>query len=205
MKIGDMWADSGCVRGVGGNKEHAKYRQFLAENFHLKPIEAPCSDHFQFGDGVVKQAVKKYYYPVFLKNIFRGALDQARVDVDCPQLLSKGIMKKWSVDLCFGPGETRIHKFKVNVPFTSDDVPMVNIFDMDVQSVIDQWDKIPKHFKVFPHPPKVLPKRRTTIWKKGKPLVLESTLQGPQVVNQPINCVEPTAEPVDPVTTKKDQ
>ncbi len=50
MKVGDLWADSGCVRGVGGKDGHRANRKLLAE-YGLKPIQVKCWEQFQFGNG----------------------------------------------------------------------------------------------------------------------------------------------------------
>ena len=55
-------------------------------------------------------------------------------------------------------------------------VPIVNIFDIDLQNLIKQWDKIPKYFKLTDKPPSITAnlKQNVTIWKDGKPLTLQS-------------------------------
>ena len=83
LQPGELWEDSGCVRGVGSKKEHEKCRKLLA-TLNFKPIRAECDELFQFGDGNVTQATGKFFYPVFLQNEYRGALNQAEVPVDCP-------------------------------------------------------------------------------------------------------------------------
>ena len=94
LNLGDLWADSGCVRGVGGEDEHDKYRHYMSK-LGLKPMVAQCNEQFQFGDGNVEIANKKYFYPVFIRGEYRGILDQASVPVNCPQLLSKMVMQNW--------------------------------------------------------------------------------------------------------------
>ena len=44
---------------------------------------------------------KKALYPVFLRGKFRGLLDIAEVPPHCPMLMSKNVLKKWDVDMCF--------------------------------------------------------------------------------------------------------
>ena len=114
----------------------------MAENLGLKTLQAPCAESFQFGDGNVEYAKKKIFYPVFIEGKYRGVLDQAEVNVDCPQLLSKMVMRKWDVDLCFGKSQTRINKFGVNLPFNNKSVPIVNILDVTSEQLKEQWDKI---------------------------------------------------------------
>ena len=126
---------------------------------------------------MIEPAYKKYYYPVFVKGEFRGVLDQASVEVKCPQLLSKKVMKNWDVDLCFGKSKMKINKFGVNLPFSETGVPLVNIFDFTLEDLKKQWHKIPEHFKSAKDPPKVYrptPIRRKAIWKDGRKIILEN-------------------------------
>ena len=58
LNVGDLWADSGCVRGVGGDQSHEKNRQHMIK-LGLKPMVAACHEQFQFGDGNVEVADKK--------------------------------------------------------------------------------------------------------------------------------------------------
>ena len=55
MRPGELWADSGCVRGVGGTKGHKAFREYL-KNYGLKPIPLKCNENFQFGDGNTETA-----------------------------------------------------------------------------------------------------------------------------------------------------
>ena len=82
-------------------------------------------------------------------------------------ILSKSMMKQWSMDLRFGKGEIYIGKFSATVPFLKD-VPIVDIFDVDVQTIIDQWENIPRHFKLLDKPPNKEVSRQTKFWKDGK-------------------------------------
>ena len=188
MKVGDLWSDSGCVRGVGGRQGHFNNRKHLL-NYGLKPIRADCSEEFKFGNGDVEHSSVKYYYPVFIKGIFRGTLDQAEVNTACPQLLSKKMMKQWDMDLCFGKQITKMNKFGVQVPFSKEkDLPLVNIFDFTAEDVAKQWSKIPDHFKIKNTKPPLKTadmKRQHVINRKGKTVTLE-TVSGkpPQVVHQ---------------------
>ena len=86
------------------------------------------------------------FTPSFFEGVYKGTLDQASVPVECPQLLSKGVMKKWDVDLCFGKGVIKIHKFGIEVPFNSRGVPMVNILDVTAEQVRDQMGPSPMAF-----------------------------------------------------------
>ena len=73
---------------------------------------------------------KKSLCPVFLRGEFRGILDIAEVQPHCPMLMSKNVLTKWNVDLCFGEGCLKIHKFGVTIPFNDHDVPTVDIMDV---------------------------------------------------------------------------
>ncbi len=185
MQVGDLWADSGCVRGVGGEEGHTDNRNLLAQ-YGLKPIKVSCNEQFQFGDGHIEPSTTKYFYPTFVKGKFRGALDQAEVKKPCPQLMSKKTMKTWDVDLCFGSSTTRINKFGVELPFSERDVPIVNIFDFNAKDLQDEWHKIPAHFKTTEKPPSIQvdQKRRVVIHKKGKTMTVESGIgRPPRVVH----------------------
>ena len=94
-----MWADSGCVRAVGGTPSHEAVRQNMAV-LGIKPIIKSTHDSFQFGNGEVSEATqKKALYPVFLRGKFRGLLDIAEVPPHCPMLMSKNVLKKWDVGM----------------------------------------------------------------------------------------------------------
>ena len=178
MKVGELWADSGCVRGVGGHVEHVKYRDYLSR-VHLRPVKAPCSELFQFGDGVTKAATCKYFYPVFIKGQYRGALDQASVDVACPQLLSKMVMKIWDVDLRFGRGIMHIGKFDVDIPFGIKDTPVCNIFDFDPEHIQHIWSSIPDCYKFYPYPLGGNQMRISTFLPNGKQHLFEKKNRKP--------------------------
>jgi hypothetical protein len=185
MKVGDLWADSGCVRGVGGKDGHRANRKLLAE-YGLKPIQVQCWEQFQFGNGEIVPSTTKYFYPTFITGIFRGALDQAEVDVACPQLMSKQMMKTWNMDLCFGSSTTKIKKFGVELPFSEKEVPIVNIFDFTAKDVREQWNKIPDHFKVSSTPPPehLDKQRRVVLYKDGKTVTVEAAKgRAPRVVH----------------------
>jgi len=185
MKVGDLWADSGCVRGVGGKDGHRENRKLLAE-YGLKPIQVQCWEQFQFGNGDIVPSTTKYFYPTFITGIFRGALDQAEVDVACPQLMSKQMMKTWNMDLCFGSSTTKIKKFGVELPFSEKEVPIVNIFDFTAKDVREQWNRIPDHFKVSSTPPPehLDKQRRVVLYKDGKTVTVEAAKgRAPRVVH----------------------
>ena len=100
------------------------------------------------------------------------------MDVDCPQLFSKGAMKDYDVDLCFGEQLMKLHKFKVDLPFSSAGVPMINIFDFTEEDLQREWPKIPMYFKIEEYPQdltpkptraKTKPKKTVRIYKKIPP------------------------------------
>ena len=70
IQPGDLWADSGCVRGVGGEDQHEIWSDHLTRHFNLKPVVMPCNEQFQFGDGHVEKSSKKYLYPSFFQGKF---------------------------------------------------------------------------------------------------------------------------------------
>ena len=99
------------------------------------------------------EASKKYFNPCFLDGMYRGTIDQASVDVQCPQLLAKCTMKIWNTDLCFGESMMKVHKFNYQKPFNEKDIPMINIFEVTSEQLVTNWHLIPKHYKLHPHPP----------------------------------------------------
>ena len=129
---------------------------------------APCHEQFQFGDGNVVASFKKYLHPCFLDGVYRGTMNQASVPVQCPQLLSKALMKTWNTDLCFGESMMKIHKFDYHKPFNKQDVPMVNIFEVTPHQVYANWHLIPKHFKNSDTPPTSRSSRPTSSISNSK-------------------------------------
>ena len=128
LRVGELWADSGCVRAVGGQSSHEALRTKLAA-LGIQPVIKRTNDSFQFGNGEVSEAAHKALYPVFLCGEFRRLLDIVEVLPHCPMLMSKNVLKKWNVDMCFGKGCLKIHKFGVTIPFTESDVPTVDMLD----------------------------------------------------------------------------
>ena len=148
LKPGQLWADSGCVRGTGGKKEHTKIQRYMRDVLGLTPVFAPCQESFQFGNGEVTRATRKVLYPVFMEGVYRGVLDEAEVPVDCPMLLSKMVLRKWDADMCFGKGVTRVNKFDLEVPFNEQDIPVINILDVTPDQIWNQWYQIPEQFRL---------------------------------------------------------
>ena len=147
LRVGDLWADSGCVRAVGGRLSHEALKKKMA-TLGIKPVMKRTHDSFQFGNGDVSEATQKALYPVFLRGEFRGLLDIAEVPPHCPMLMSKNVLKKWNVDMCFGPGCLKIQNFDVTIPFNEHDVPVVNILDVTKEQLKRQWNLIPDMCKL---------------------------------------------------------
>ena len=63
-------------------------------------------------------------------------------------LMSKNVLKKWNVDMCFGKGCLKIHNFDVTIPFNEHDVPIVNILDVTPEQIKGQWNLIPDMCKL---------------------------------------------------------
>ena len=114
----------------------------------IQPVIKNTHGSFQFGNGDVSEATQKALHPVFLRGDIRGLLDIAEVQPHCPMLMSKNVLKKWNVDMCFGPGCLKIHKFDVTIPFNEHDVPIVNILDVTPEQLKGQWDLIPDMCKL---------------------------------------------------------
>ena len=118
----------------------------------MKPLVAPCKEQFQFGDGNIVEATKKYLYPCFLDGVYHGSIDQASVPVQCPQLLAKVTMKAWDTDLCFGKSLMKVHKFNYEKAFNRQDIPMINIFEVTPEQLKENWHLIPDHYKLNSYP-----------------------------------------------------
>jgi len=141
-KAGWMWADSGCNKGVGGDKEHAKWKQFLKE-LGLKPLMVRKTDEFIFGNGETTYSDCLYIYPVFFNNQFCGGLEQAQIPKPCPMLFSKTTLKDWKCNVDFEKEETNIRKHHHTEPFQNG-TPYVDIFGID-PSTLDR-SQIPPRF-----------------------------------------------------------
>ena len=69
--------------------------------YGLKPRKEEVVEKFIFGDGETKTSKFRYVYPVGLGGQYCGKLGQACIDVPCPLLLSRAVMKNWKVNLDF--------------------------------------------------------------------------------------------------------
>ena len=96
------------------------------------------------------------------------------------------------MDLCFGSGTTKINKFDVEMPFSDNDVPIVNIFDFTAQDVRNQWQKIPAHFKIGESPPplRLDQQRKVVIRKDGRTVTLEARRGRPPRVVHATECFD---------------
>ena len=114
---------SAVAFALGRNlKQHRAevWTDFLVSEYNLEPVIVPCNEQFQFGSGHVEKASKKH--PSLLEGKYRGVLDQASVNLKCPQLLSKGVMKTWNVDIRLGKSVTFINELNVEIPFNERDI-----------------------------------------------------------------------------------
>ena len=145
LNLRELWADSGCVRGCGGKNHHDAWEKHLAI-YGLKPEFLDDEECFKFGDGQIVKSIGKKLYPVFLNGKFRGILDLAIIDGNCPMLLSKTMMTKWGCTLDFGRKEMYLGKFGLVTSFNSRDVPIVNIMDFTKKDVRSQKACIPKEY-----------------------------------------------------------
>ena len=112
----EYWADTACDRGVSGQKGHSEHMAKLAEA-GMKPIRVDEQEEYIFGDGASVVSVCSYVYPVITNGKYRGKLRQAMVDVPCPRLLSKAVLKQWACNLKFGDEVIELEKFGHSVPF----------------------------------------------------------------------------------------
>ena len=62
LRVGDLWADSGCVRAVGGHKSHDALRKKMAA-LGIQPVIKSTHDNFQFGNGDVSEATQNIIVP----------------------------------------------------------------------------------------------------------------------------------------------
>ena len=103
--------------------------------------------HSKFGNGHVEESTKKHFYPMFIKGKYCGRLDQAEVNLDCPMLLSKKVMKHWKTSIDFDSRSMKLKKLGLEVPFKND-VPIVNILDVTPKQLEEQWHLIPEEHRI---------------------------------------------------------
>ena len=120
--------DSGCFRCVAGKRTHAKMKAYLKQ-YGLKPLDVNRVEEFVFGNCNTELSDKNFMYPVFLHGVLCDVVDFARINPECPPLLSKGKMKAWDVDLAFGDQKVKVNKFSHSVPFIKNS-PFLDLLDL---------------------------------------------------------------------------
>ncbi len=145
LSVGELWADSGCLRGVAGSKAHHELKALLAK-FGLKPIKEYKTQEFQFGDGKTAVSYMTWVYPVVIQGRYVGYIPLAEVAVPCPALFSKQMLKDWKIVMDFGENKWTSEYLKVSMPFKYD-TPVAPIADYgDVRTFSRQGLDIPMKF-----------------------------------------------------------
>ena len=116
LGTGELWADSGCVRGVAGRKAHQELQTML-DRYGLRPLKVYRKDEFQFGSGDCAVAQYSYMYPTALDGKYTGNIIEALVEVDCPALFSKQMLKSWGAIVDFGKDTLHFKKHDVTVEY----------------------------------------------------------------------------------------
>ena len=83
-------------------------------------------------------------FPVFFCSKLCDVVDFARIEPECPPLLSKGEMKSWDVNMDFGREVIHIRKHSHSVPFTKHS-PCIDLFDLGDPATFDR-NQVPKCF-----------------------------------------------------------
>ncbi len=96
LGVGELWADSACVRGVPGRKAHQELQSML-DLYGLRPLKVYRKD-VQFGSGDCAAAHYSHMHPTALNCKYIGNLIEALVEVDCRALFSKQMLKSWGSD-----------------------------------------------------------------------------------------------------------
>ena len=109
LGVAELWADSGCRKGVGGAKAHAEV-QALYKKLGLVPVKLDKICHFAFGNGDPATSTVTWLYPIFIHGKYKGIIPVPGV---CPMLFSMNMMTYWGVVIDANLGETRSEK----VPF----------------------------------------------------------------------------------------
>ena len=133
--------DSGCFRCIAGKRTHAKMKAHLKQ-YGLKPLEMNKVEEFVFGNCKTELSDKNFMYPVFFQGILCDVVDFARINPECPPLLSKGKMKSWEVLMDFGEQETNVKKYSHSAPFIKHS-PFLDLFDLGPPEKFDS-NKAPK-------------------------------------------------------------
>ena len=174
-----MYEDSGCNRCVAGKEVHKKWQRYLAE-FGLQAVKLEKTEEFVFGNGQVEMSDCAYSYPIFLGGEFKGSIDIARINADCPPLFSKKMMKEWKITLDFEQQCTLIKQFDITSPFHGS-VPVIDVLD------------IPENFKIQDVPSYF---RRSTTPSSASSLcyAVNGKLPSPGTVGEAIDAIAAAAE-----------
>ena len=121
-----MYEDSGCNRCVAGREVHKKLHTYLV-NVGLKPIKLESFNSSFLGMDKSKCPIA-FSYPIFLGGEFKGSIDIARINADCPALFSKKTMREWKISLDFEKQCTLIKEFDISSPFHGSVPAAVNVY-----------------------------------------------------------------------------
>lgn len=87
-------------------------------------------------------------YPVAIRCVYMGAINQAVASSTCPMLLSQPVLAYWDAGLRMGRNEITRNTFQVAVLFADDNVLVIGNLDVAVPSLIKQeWSNIPCKYK----------------------------------------------------------
>ena len=84
-----------------------------------------------------------FSYPIFLGGEFKGSIDIARINADCPALFSKKMMREWKISLDFEKQCTLIKEFDISSPFHGS-VPVIDVLDIPEKF---QTKDVPAYFR----------------------------------------------------------
>ena len=91
LGVAELWADSGCRKGVGGTKAHQEV-QALYRKLGLMPAKLDKICHFAFGNGDPATSTVTWLYPIFIHGIYKGNIPIAKVPGVCPMLFSMNMI-----------------------------------------------------------------------------------------------------------------
>ena len=89
----------------------------------------------------MRSSDKNLMYPVFFQVVLCDVVDLARINPECPPLLSKGKMKCWGVLMDFGDQKVNVKKFSHSAPFIKHS-PFLDLFDLGPPEKFDR-SKVP--------------------------------------------------------------
>lgn len=138
-RLAQRWCDTGCARGLGGMIQRPALTR-VYRPFHVCPVTYRCNDTFQFGNGHAGQATVTKTCPVFVNFIYRGSINQAVVTSYCPIMLSNAVMADWDIDVWTDRNTLTLHKFSVTLPVAEDKVLVVDITDIEITSLRNEWN-----------------------------------------------------------------